>query len=58
MGEMKNVYKILVASPEGRRPRRMTSLSTDGRIKLKCILGKWGWRVCNELSWLTIGTSG
>jgi hypothetical protein len=34
---MINTYKILVGTPEGKRP---LDLGVDGRIILKCILGK------------------
>jgi hypothetical protein len=33
-------------------------LGTDGRITLKWILGKWGWRMCTEFIWLKTGMSG
>jgi hypothetical protein len=38
MGEMRNVYKILVRTPEGKRP--LKDLSAHGRIILEWILGK------------------
>jgi hypothetical protein len=43
MGEMRNAYKILVRKPEGKN--HPEDLSTDGRIILKGILGKWGVRL-------------
>jgi hypothetical protein len=38
MVEIKNVYKILVGKPEGKRPLR--SIGADGRLILKWILRK------------------
>jgi hypothetical protein len=35
MGEMRNVYKILVVKPEGKRP----DIGVNGRIILKWTLG-------------------
>jgi hypothetical protein len=40
MGEMRNVYKILIEKPDGKRP-----LTRPRRIILKWILGKYGLRV-------------
>jgi hypothetical protein len=36
----------------------LEDLGIDGRIILKCISGKWGWKVWIEFIWLRIGTSG
>jgi hypothetical protein len=33
-------------------------LGADGRIILKCVLGKEGWRVWIGFIWLRIGTGG
>jgi hypothetical protein len=45
MGEMRNVYKILVRKPERRR-------------LLEWIFGKEGWKVWTGCLWLRIGPSG
>jgi hypothetical protein len=37
---------------------RQEDLGVDGRIVLKWILGKYGWRVWIGFVWLRIGTSG
>jgi hypothetical protein len=37
-GEMRNAYKILAGSPEGKRPLRSSSI--DGKIILEWILEK------------------
>jgi hypothetical protein len=42
MREIRKAYKILVGKSEGKRPLGRTSV--DGRIILKWILGKLGWR--------------
>jgi hypothetical protein len=41
MGEMGNVYRILVGKPKGMIPLE----DLGGRMILKWILRKWGWRV-------------
>jgi hypothetical protein len=55
MGEKRDVYRILVGRPEGRRPLGRPTWS--GRIILKCIFKKWdgAW---TGLRWLRIGTGG
>jgi hypothetical protein len=55
-GGMKNADKILVGKPDGKR--HSENLSVDERIILKCILGKYGWRVWIGLIWFRIGAGG
>jgi hypothetical protein len=47
---------ILVGKPEGKD--QSENLGIDGRIILKWILGKEGWRVWIGFMWLRIGTVG
>jgi hypothetical protein len=56
MGEMRNVYTILVGKPKGRY--HSEDLDVVGRIILKWILGKEGWRLCTGFMRLRIGTGG
>jgi hypothetical protein len=56
MGEVKNVYKILVGTPEGRD--HSEDLGVDGLIILKWISGKQNARLWFELIWLRRGKSG
>jgi hypothetical protein len=53
MWEKRDVLRVLVGTPEGRRPPGRE----DGRIILKLILEKWG-VVWTRLSWLRLGTGG
>jgi hypothetical protein len=56
LGEMRNVYKIFVGKPEGKR--LLGRRSADGRIISKRILAKWCWRMWTGFICLRIGTSG
>jgi hypothetical protein len=56
MGKIRNAHKILVGKHEGKRPLRR--LSIDGRIVLKWILGKQGWKLWIGFIWHKTGTSG
>jgi hypothetical protein len=38
MGKMRNVYKILVGNPEGKKPFSRPRRTVDGKIILKWIL--------------------
>jgi hypothetical protein len=55
MGEIRNVYKILVGKPE---PDYLGDLGIDGKRVLEWILGKWGGKVWTGFIWYRIGTSG
>ena len=54
-GERRDVYRVLVRKPEGKkelgRPRRV-----DGRIILRWIFSKWDVGAWTGSSWLRIGT--
>jgi hypothetical protein len=56
MGEMRNVYKILVGKPEGKS--HSEELSVDRKITLECILGKQGEKVWTGFIWHRIGING
>jgi hypothetical protein len=47
---------MLVEKSEGKN--HSEDLGVDGKIILKWIEGKWGWRVWTGLVWLRIGTGG
>jgi hypothetical protein len=54
MGEERNVYKVLVGKPEGKRPLgRLSRRWEDG---MRIVLREIGWGVWSEFSWLRIGT--
>jgi hypothetical protein len=56
MGEERNVYRVLVAKPEGKRPLgRPRRRWEDG---MKMVLREIGWGVCSGFTWLRIGTVG
>jgi hypothetical protein len=56
MGEGRNVCRVLVGRPEGKRPlERPRRRWKDG---IKTDLGKSGWGVWSGFSWLRIGTVG
>jgi hypothetical protein len=45
MGEMRNIYIILVGIPKGKKPLAIPSLCVGGRVVLKCILKEYSVRV-------------
>jgi hypothetical protein len=53
---MKNVYKILVGKPDGKRPLIRHRCRWEDNIKW--ILGTLGGKVWTGFIWLRIGTSG
>jgi hypothetical protein len=54
MGEGRNVYRVLVGKPEGKRPlERPRRRWEDG---LKVDLREIGWGVWSGFTWLRIGT--
>jgi hypothetical protein len=53
---MRNAYKILIGTPEGRRPHNK-DLGVYGRI-LNWVLRTQGWRVWIGLIWLRTETGG
>jgi hypothetical protein len=56
LGEGRDISRVLVRKPEGKRPLRRPGLS--GRIVLRWIFRKWDVGVWNGSNWLRIGTSG
>jgi hypothetical protein len=56
MGEGRNVYRILVGKPEGKRPLERPRRRWEDGIKMD--LGEIGWVVWSGFTWLRIGTTG
>jgi hypothetical protein len=57
MGEKRNVYRLLVGKPEGKRPLGRPR-DVGGWIILGWILERWNGVIWTGLVWLRIGTSG
>jgi hypothetical protein len=56
MGEGRNVYRVLVGKPKGKRPlERPRRRREDG---LKMVLREIGWGVWSGFTWLRIGIVG
>jgi hypothetical protein len=56
MGEGRNVYRVLVGKPEGKRPLERPRRRWEDRMKVdlrEICLGVW-----SEFTWLRIGTGG
>jgi hypothetical protein len=56
MGEGRNVYRVLVGKPEGKRPLERPRCRWEDGIKM--VLREIGWGVWNGFTWLRIGTVG
>jgi hypothetical protein len=56
MGEERNVYRVLVGKPEGRRPLGRPRRRWEDGIRMD--LREIDWGVQNGSSWLGIGTGG
>jgi hypothetical protein len=56
MGEGRNVYRVLVGKPEGKRPLERPRRRWENGIKLD--LTKIGWAVWSGFTWLRTGTDG
>jgi hypothetical protein len=56
MGEGRNVYRVLVGKPEGKRPLERQRRRWEDGIKMG--LTEIGWGVWSGFSWLRIGTVG
>jgi hypothetical protein len=56
MGEGRNVYKVLVGKPEGKRPLERPRCRWEDGIKLD--LREIGWGVWSGFTWLRIGMVG
>jgi hypothetical protein len=58
MGEGRNVYKVLVGKPEGKRPLERPRSRWEDGIKMDLREIGWGWCIWSEFTWLRIGTVG
>jgi hypothetical protein len=56
MGKERNVYRVLVGKPEGKRPLGSPRRRWEDGIKMD--LRETGWGVWSGFSWLRIGTVG
>jgi hypothetical protein len=56
VGEGRNVYRVLVGKPDGKRPLARPRHRWEGGIQMD--LGKIGWGVWSGFTWLRIGTVG
>jgi hypothetical protein len=56
MGDERNVYRVLVGKPEGKRPLERPRRRWEDGIKMD--LREIGWGVWSGFSWLRIGTDG
>jgi hypothetical protein len=56
MREKRNSYRILIGTPEGKRPLRRLRRRWVGNIKMD--LRETGWDGVDWIIWLRIGTSG
>jgi hypothetical protein len=56
MGEGRNMYRVLVGKPEGKRPLERPTCRQ--KMGLECILGRLAVGVWSGFTWLTIWTSG
>jgi hypothetical protein len=56
MGEGRNVYRVLIGKPKGKRPLARPRHRWENGIKLD--LGEIGWGVCSGFTWLRIGITG
>jgi hypothetical protein len=56
MGEKRNVYRLLVGKPEGKRPLGRPRRRWIGNIKMGLL--EIGWSIMDWMVWLRIGTGG
>jgi hypothetical protein len=56
MGEGRNVYKVLVGKPEGKRPLERARRRWEDRLKMD--LREMGWGVWSGFTWLRLGIVG
>jgi hypothetical protein len=56
MGEGRNVYRVLMGRPKGKRPFEKPRRRWEDGIKMD--LREIGWGVWNGSTWLRIGTVG
>jgi hypothetical protein len=58
MGEGRNVYRVLVGKPEGKRPPGRPRRRWEDGIKMDLRETDWGGGVWSGFIWLRIGTVG
>jgi hypothetical protein len=56
MGEGRNVYRVLVGKPEGKRKLERTRRKCENGIRMD--IWETGWGVWSGFTWLRIGTGG
>jgi hypothetical protein len=56
MGQMRNIYKISVRKPDGKRPLGRARI--HGKIILEWVFGKYAGNLCSGFIWLRISISG
>jgi len=56
MGERRDIYRVLLEKPEGKRP--LGKPRRRGKDNIKMYLEELGLEVWTGSSWLTIGTGG
>jgi hypothetical protein len=56
MGEGRNVYRVLMGKPEGKRPLERPRRRWEDGIKMN--LRESGWGVWSGFTWLRLGTVG
>jgi hypothetical protein len=54
MGEGRNVYRVWVGKPEGKRPLERPRHGWEDGVKM--VLREIGWGVLSGFAWLRIGT--
>jgi hypothetical protein len=58
MGEERNVYKVFVGKPEGKRPLGRPRQGVGGKMGSEWILGRLAWGVWIGFDCLRTGTGG
>jgi hypothetical protein len=58
MGEGRNVYRVLVGKPEGKRPLGRPRRRSEDGIKMDVREIGWGWGAWSGFTWLRVGTVG
>jgi hypothetical protein len=56
IGEGRNMYRVLVGNPEGKRPLERPRRTWEDKIKID--LREIVWRVWSGFTWIRIGTVG
>jgi hypothetical protein len=58
LGAGRNLYRVLVGKPEGKRPPGRPRLRWEDGIKMDLEEIGWGGGLCSGFTWLRIGTVG